>query len=401
MPGESVTFNATPVNGGPGPVYQWQLNGNPVGSNSSTYSNTSLSNGDQLQVQMTSNSTCVTSNPALSNTITISVSTTQPVSVSISSSANPSCEGDNVTFTATPVNGGAQPTFQWSLNGNPVGSNSPTFSSSTIQTNDLVSVMLSSSSSCATGSPATSNTITMAVNPYPVLNLGPDQSHCQGTTVTLDAGVSADTYNWSTGENSSSIDVSTSNTYSLTITVNGCSASDDVLVSFDQFPPASFSLGRDTIICEGDVIVLRAGNQQGNTYLWQDGSTSNTLSVDDAGVYYVTVSNDCGSVADTIEVSLDPCIVCGVYVPTAFSPNGDGVNDFLYPLSNCEITEYRFLIYNRWNELLFESNIPGIGWDGNYKGSAQPLDTYIYSVSYFDVSEQKTFQQKGVFTLLR
>ncbi|KAF0194022.1 MAG: hypothetical protein FD166_3602, partial [Bacteroidetes bacterium] len=146
--GTNVTFTATPTNGGAAPAYQWYLNGNPVGANSNTYSNNTLANNDQVYVVLTSDETCTSGNPATSNTVTMTVNPTLPVSVSIAADQNPICAGTNVTFTATPTNGGTTPAYQWFLNGNPVGVNSNTYSNNALANNDQVYVVLTSNETC-------------------------------------------------------------------------------------------------------------------------------------------------------------------------------------------------------------------------------------------------------------
>lgn len=158
----SVTFTATPTNGGT-PSYQWKLNGGNVGSNSSTYNNTSLSDNDQISCVMTSTAACASPSTATSNTITMDVISTVAASVSIVASANPINTGDAVTFTATPTNGGT-PSYQWKLNGSNVGSNSTTYNNSTLVNGDQVSCVMTSTATCASPAAPTSNTITMTVN---------------------------------------------------------------------------------------------------------------------------------------------------------------------------------------------------------------------------------------------
>jgi gliding motility-associated-like protein len=399
--GTSVTFTATPTNGGSSPTYQWFLNGNPVGSNSPIYTNSSLSNGNQVYVVLTSELSCATGNPATSNTVTMSASYALPVSVSISPSENPLCSGTPVTISATPVNGGASPSYHWFLNGNPVGSNNPEYTYEYFSNGDQVWVQLTSNDPCATGNPATSPVLTLTVNPLPVFDLGQNQQLCPGSQVLLDPGVTNAAYNWSTGETTPTITVTTADTYVVAITQNGCTSFDQVYISFDLPSPSTIFLGNDTTICEGDILVLIAGNQQGVNYAWQDGASGSTYPVTTSGVYQVTASNACGTVSASRVINTDPCASCGVYVPSGFSPNGDGVNDIFAPITTCEITQYRFSVFNRWNEQVFDTDQPGIGWDGIYKGVAQPLDAYVYSVSYFDTTLQRTISYHGVVTLLR
>jgi len=165
--GTSVNFTATPANGGTAPTYQWKLNGSDVGSGGTTYTNTSLTNGDLIRCIMTSNATpCLTGSPATSNEVTMTVNPNLPASVSIAASANPVCAGVSVTFTATPTNGGTAPDYQWKLNGADVGLGGTTYTNTSLANGDVVTcIMTSNATPCLTGSPATSNTIVMAVNP--------------------------------------------------------------------------------------------------------------------------------------------------------------------------------------------------------------------------------------------
>ena len=125
--GISVTFIATPFNGGSSPQYQWEVNGNNVGSNNPVYTYIPI-NGDVVLCQLTSIVTCSEGNPAISNPITMTVSPTAPVTITITASANPSCFGNSVVYIATPNNGGSNPDYQWKVNGNNAGTNSPVFS---------------------------------------------------------------------------------------------------------------------------------------------------------------------------------------------------------------------------------------------------------------------------------
>ncbi len=202
-PGTSVTFTATPTNGGAAPVYQWRLNGANVGSNSSTYTNNTLANADKITCVLTSNATCPTGNPATSNQITMTVNPNLPVSVSIAASANPSCAGNSVTFTATPTNGGATPSYQWKRNGINVGINSNTYSYVPTTGHVITCVLTSSITPCATGNPATSNAITMTVNaniPVSVSIAASVTTICAGTSVTFTAtpvnGGTTPAYQW-------------------------------------------------------------------------------------------------------------------------------------------------------------------------------------------------------------
>lgn len=164
--GQSVTFTATPTNGGTTPSYQWKVNGSNVGTNSPTFTSTSLANNAQVSVVLTAagNVSCLSTSTATSNVITMTTAT-KAASVSINASSTTICAGTNVTFTAIPTNGGSSPSYQWRLNGINVGGNSDTYTNSNLINNDKISVVMTSNIACATGNPATSGTVTMTVNP--------------------------------------------------------------------------------------------------------------------------------------------------------------------------------------------------------------------------------------------
>lgn len=161
--GTLVNITATPSNGGNAPVYQWKVNGTSVeGATNVTYSYIPANN-DAVTCILTSNALCITDNPATSNTITMVVNAMLPVSLTVTASENPINTGTSVTFSATPVNGGSNPIYQWKVNGINVGTNTPTYSY-VPENNDSVKCVLTSNQACITGSPATSNVVIISVN---------------------------------------------------------------------------------------------------------------------------------------------------------------------------------------------------------------------------------------------
>jgi hypothetical protein len=132
----------------------------------------------------TSNAGCVSTNNITSNSITITVNTSSTPSVSISTANTTICAGTAITFTAAPINGGTSPTYQWYKNNNPIsGATSVSYSTVTAANNDVFKCILTSNSACATAPTATSNNITVTVNPQPIastITAGGPTTFCAG-----------------------------------------------------------------------------------------------------------------------------------------------------------------------------------------------------------------------------
>ncbi|MCX6269089.1 MAG: hypothetical protein NTW16_17335, partial [Bacteroidetes bacterium] len=203
--GTSVTYTASPTNGGTTPAYQWKVNGtNVTGATNVTYSYVPA-NGNAISCVLTSSETCKSGSPATSNILPMTVNPILPVSITIAASANPVCDGLLVTYTATPVNGGVMPMYQWKVNGTIVtGATSSTYSF-VPENGNTISCALTSSETCTSGNPATSNTITMTVNsnsglPVSVSIEASADTVCAGTSVTYTAtptnGGTTPAYQW-------------------------------------------------------------------------------------------------------------------------------------------------------------------------------------------------------------
>jgi len=161
--GSSVTFTASSINGGTPPSYQWKKNGTIIaGATNSTYSYIP-SNNDSIRCLVTSNTPCSQNNPALSNSISMTVNPLVSVGVTITASLYAVTSGTNVIFTATPTNGGGSPLYQWKVNNNVTGTTTNTFSYSPSNNDNIQCVLTSNLTGCFSGNPASSNIINMIV----------------------------------------------------------------------------------------------------------------------------------------------------------------------------------------------------------------------------------------------
>jgi gliding motility-associated-like protein len=169
--GATETFTAATTPGLTNPGFQWQWNGINTGTNSPVYTNGSLANGDSVRCILTLDSACATPVLDTSNSLRIPLIPLPITSVSITASANDICQGDTITFNATPVNGGSAPAYQWEVNGTNEGLNSAVFSTNTLKNGDSVYCQLLSSQVCA--QPVTSTAIDPLIRPAPVVTVMP------------------------------------------------------------------------------------------------------------------------------------------------------------------------------------------------------------------------------------
>jgi len=185
--GTPVIFNAFPTNPGNNPVYLWKVNGVISGTNSQIFTFTPA-NGDCITCELTSDINCPTGNPALSNTICMTVDQPLPVSVTVTTAVTTVCAGTSVTFTANPTHGGSLPSYQWKVNAvNVSGATNSTYTYVPLN-GDIITCQLSSSDNCVTGNPAISSPVTMTItqNPAVTISITPSANpFCPGSQVTF------------------------------------------------------------------------------------------------------------------------------------------------------------------------------------------------------------------------
>ena len=283
--GTSVTFTATPTNGGNNPGYQWKVNGINAGTNNPNFTY-NPANGDLVSCILTSSEPCTSGNPASSIQIPMVVNNIFPVSVTIVASANPSCQGSPVTFTANPINGGSSPQYQWKVNSINAGTSSPVYSYNPTN-GDLVSCTLTSSEPCTSSNPASSIQLLMIVNPNLPAGISIaafSNPFCPGSSVIFSAtainGGSTPVYQWkvngvNVGTNASTFTYNPANDYSVRcvmtsnlacVTGNPVSSA-KIIMSGSLAPTVTFTSCFDTITTiNAKPINLKGGIPLGGTY---------------------------------------------------------------------------------------------------------------------------------------
>lgn len=253
-------------------------------------------------------------------------------------------------------------------------------------------------------------TVTITVNPLPTANAGPDINICNGNSATINGSTNGTIISWSPAAGLSATNIvtpdanpTTTTSYTLTVTdANGCVSTDVVTVTVnnivvDANPDVS-------LIILGESVTLFASG--GVFFLWApttglDNPSAGTVVATpaDTTIYIVEVTDANGCIGyDTVVVNVVPDF--SIFVPNAFTPNGDGTNDVLHllPFGNFELISFQ--IYNRWGELVYETENINQGWDGIYKGFEQEVGSYVYYIKARSPLGKLT-EFKGNVTLVR
>jgi gliding motility-associated-like protein len=325
-------------------------------------------------------------------TSSISVSPTVTTSYSVAVTDTVSgCSGDTVvkitvspppvaSATSATVCSGQSATLTASGGGNYLWNSGETTASITpVATSATTYSVLVSIGTCTASANSSVN-----VTPAPSVNLGSNQTICSGQNGTFNAGNSGASYLWSTGETSQSISVSSAGTYWVVVALNNCLAKDTV----KTFSAPQIHL-HDSSLCTTSPILLDAGDGAGS-YLWSNGSTAQTISVDVSGSYWVqAMFGNCLS-ADTSHIAGEAGLG-SLYVPNAFTPNGDHLNE-IFLAKGTGIISFDMKVFDRWGNLIFISNDINKGWSGIIQGGNYALkndgseaaqeDVYIWKISY-------------------
>jgi len=183
---------------------------------------------------------------------------------------------------------------------------------------------------------------------------------------------------------------------------NSCLNSFPFAVNFSNL--TNFTLGNDTLLCSPASITLTAKQPYITSYLWQNGSTVETQQVDTSGLYWVQLTDDYGCVkTDSINIKVQGCENCRLFIPSVFTPNGDGLNDVFEATPQCKyigLKSFELRIYNRWGQLEFRTNDIHKGWNGMYKNQEVPQGVYLYVVKY-SLLQNEPAEQRGTITLIR
>jgi gliding motility-associated-like protein len=202
---------------------------------------------------------------------------------------------------------------------------------------------------------------------------------CDAIPEELNAQFLDATYLWNTGETDAVITASASGEYSVEVFMENCTLRDTVIV-IDTREAPNFPV--DTIICQDEPLHLVS--PLSGEYVWSDGSQGDEITVLESGNYDLSVTNECGEFVFSTSVEVEDCM-CDVYVPNAFSPNGDGINDFLEVFVGCDFDYQiiRFEVFDRWGAKIYSAkNSEVVKWDGLYRQKLLNNGVYVWYLEY-------------------
>ncbi|MCB9230953.1 MAG: gliding motility-associated C-terminal domain-containing protein [Bacteroidia bacterium] len=229
------------------------------------------------------------------------------------------------------------------------------------------------------------------------LDLGPDTTFCANGSFTLSnlSGDPFETWYWSTGASTPSIQVQKPGDYWVIATYNcGQSLLRDT-IHLDTLPVRRARLGPDTVYCNREPYELQAPLCPDCQLTWSNGSTENSILIADEGLYWLEVQNPNGCVSrDTVEVNHSRCIE-DLAVPNVFSPNGDGFND-LFQITDPGVTSLQTSIFDRWGHEIYTTTDPQIKWKG--EGVNEGVYFWVLRYTYINGNAGSL---RGHVTLLR
>ena len=248
-----------------------------------------------------------------------------------------------------------------------------------------------------------SDTLEALFNPLPEFSLGPDLHLCPGDSFHLSADNIMGTLSWHDSSTSPNFTGNQPGTYWLSMEENNCHFRDSIIVTNSEV--LTINLGADTTICSDKTMILDAFHPDAISYLWQDGNNDAERMITAPGIYQVELNDGQCSFNYDIEISFRECVYLSIFVPNAFTPDNDGINDTFLPLINpaVQIDNYHFQVFNRWGSLLFSSTDPSKSWDGKFNGEDIAMDAYVYAVQfdYIDDEGSGRYEDGGSVMVIR
>ncbi len=223
---------------------------------------------------------------------------------------------------------------------------------------------------------------------------------CSTKGLLINAPKKLDRYLWNTGDISNALKIDKPGKYWIKVNNKGCAYTDTFKVN--AFVGVIPNFGKEYVVCENEpnkVLSVKADSDV--KVFWNTGSNATSISPQKEGIYWVkSISKQCGTKADSVTVKFKNCD-CDIFIPNSFTPNDDDRNDLFIPVFQCEYVFYSLTIYDRWNNIVYNSNNINASWDGRFKGNICPDDVYVYRLVAIQKSNEKKVVRNGHISLFR
>ena len=237
----------------------------------------------------------------------------------------------------------------------------------------------------------------LEVHPLPIIDIV-DTTICEGEQHIFDA-TSHDGlhYYWQDGIDSPTYLATEEGWYIVRVENEFCYMTDSAYLTVNQKPQIGLPL--DTSLCEGSELYFDFENTD-YSYLWQDSSTGPSYTITEEGMYNLAITNECGTSIFSMLVTPEDCS-CALYMPNAFSPGNDHLNETFKIFPDCPLTHLSFKIFNRWGKMVFYTTDLDYEWNGRYEGDILPQDVYVYIIEYAFENDRKVASERGTITLIK
>ncbi len=426
--GAPVKFITAVKNAGAAPVFDWMKNGQSVGVATDTIILSGLTETDIItcSIKTDATSACTQAGTYISNSLKVKFSEALVPSVKLEAPTDSVCEGTEFSIRAIAKDAGTQPIYQWKINGINTGANTETLVLKNYNNLDTITCTIHAdlSNSCILIDSAVSDKKVINIKKPAAIEMSVSEiknNVCLGGQVIFNAEYTNAGTNpqvtWYVNGNAQlpqgpQFSYQAANgdkiKFHLQPDIGTCAVKDTIsqeVTALIKDTIAVSIIPRDTIVSIGKSVQLKTTlSSSPQSYQWTPSEkllnpaslNPETVPITGDLIFHLSVMNNngCRSVATSrIRFSTD------FYMPNAFTPNGDGLNDIfrIPPRSRSGITG--FSIYNRWGQLVFQSSTPDIGWDGTIKGKQAPAGAYIYIIS--GNSDKGKFSRKATFVLIR
>ena len=209
-------------------------------------------------------------------------------------------------------------------------------------------------------------------------------------------------YSWSTGANTSSINIPQAGTYILSASDGYCHITDTIAVAAfaEQYPSPIWEIPADTVHCiESWPYFLRPSSAYTNQFFLDEEAFEDSVAIYETGPFLLHLELSGCQFTETFRLEERVCTP-QIYLPNAFSPNGDGINDRIFP-QGINFSTLQLCVYDRWGGLLYEQSGPNVSWDGTHNGKAANTGTYLVVLRYQDELNGETASLQQEVYLLR